>query len=38
MSVQKAFELSWNLMQKGIKHKVSKRSGQWNVVVIGDKK
>lgn len=38
MSVQKAFELSWNLMQKGIQHKLSKQFGQWNVVVIGSKK
>lgn len=38
MTCKEAFKVSHDLMRKGIMHKIGKQFGQWNVVVIGDKK
>lgn len=33
MTVAKAFEVSYNLLQKGIQHKLFKQNGNWFVTV-----
>lgn len=33
MSVKQAFEVSWNLFQKGVKHKINRINGKWVVIV-----
>ena len=33
MNVNQAFEVSWKLYQKGIKHKIFKINGKWSVTV-----
>lgn len=37
MNVKQAFEKSYELYKRGIKHSVGKKSGQWVVVIKGVK-
>lgn len=38
MTVAKAFEISYNLFQQGVQHKLFKQNGNWFVTIKGDLK